>query len=134
MKTFVLTLAAIGTALGAAAPAYAQDLQGRWANERKSIIVNVARCGDAYCGTISWASARSRQKAADAGATLVGTKILSELRPAGEGVYKGRAFEPKRNLSGSATVRQVSPDVMVVKGCAIGGFLLCKEQRWTRVS
>jgi uncharacterized protein (DUF2147 family) len=134
MKRFVLTIAAAATALAAAAPACAQDLQGRWANPRKSIIVNVSRCGDAYCGVISWASARSREKAAEAGAKLLGQRILSNLKPAGDGTFKGRAYEPKRGLSGSATVRQIGPDVMVVKGCAIGGFLLCKEQRWTRVS
>ena len=53
--------------------------------------------------------------------------------PHGDGVYKGKAFEPKRNIRGSATVRQVGPNVMVVKGCAILG-MICKEQRWTRVS
>ena len=35
-------------------------------------------------------------------------------------------------MNGSATVRQVGPNRMVVKGCALAG-LLCKEQRWTRV-
>ena len=37
------------------------------------------------------------------------------------------------NIHGSATVRQVGPDTMVVKGCAVIG-LFCSEQRWTRVS
>ena len=36
-------------------------------------------------------------------------------------------------LQGFTTVRQDGPNVMVVKGCAVLG-LLCKEQRWTRVS
>ena len=57
--------------------------------------------------------------------------MLSDLKPAGDGIYKGRAFEPKRDISGSATVRQVGPDVMIVKGCAVMG-LFCKAQRWTR--
>ena len=34
---------------------------------------------------------------------------------------------------GTAIVRQAGPNVMIVKGCAIMG-LLCREQRWTRVS
>jgi uncharacterized protein (DUF2147 family) len=59
--------------------------------------------------------------------------VLSDLRPHGEGTYKGKAFEPKRNINGSATVRQVGADVMMVKGCAVLG-LICKEQRWTRVN
>src|SRR6476659_694061 len=103
-------------------------LEGRWANPRHSVIVSVARCGDAYCGTVSWASARNREKG-----TTPGTRVLSDLRPAGEGIYKGRAFEPKRDSSGSATVRQVGPDVMIGKVCAVMG-LFCKEQRWTRIS
>ena len=128
MKRILLSIAAATVALGASGPANAQALEGKWANAKRSVIVHVARCGDAYCGTVSWASARNRQKGAEPG-----TRVLSELRPTGGGVYKGKAFEPKRNIHGSATVRQLGPDTMVVKGCAVIG-LFCSEQRWTRVS
>ena len=125
-------LAATGTvllALGLPAVASAEStLEGKWANPKRSVIVSVARCGDAYCGTVSWATANNRAKG-----TTPGIRVLSDLRPAGEGIYKGNAFEPKRNINGSATVHQMGPNVMVVKGCAIMG-LFCKEQRWTRVS
>ena len=120
-----LVLLAATVPVGASAQA---ALEGKWANPKHSVIVSVAKCGDAYCGTVSWASATNREKG-----TTPGTRVLSDLRPAGEGTYKGRAFEPKRDISGSATVRQVSPDVMIVKGCAVMG-LFCKEQRWTRIS
>ena len=108
--------------------ASAHSLEGKWANPKRSVIVDVARCGDALCGTVSWATAKNREKGA-----APGTRVLSDLRPAGDGIYKGRAFEPKRNIRGSAVVRQLGPDVMVVKGCAVLG-MLCSEQRWTRVS
>ena len=117
--------------LAAAVPVTAQAqaaLEGRWANPRHSVIVSVARCGDAYCGTVSWASPRNK----DRGVTP-GTRVLGDLKPLGDGSYRGRALEPKRNISGSAIVRQNGPNVMIVKGCAVLG-LLCKEQRWTRVS
>ena len=127
MKRLMMTIAA-ATMLGVPASASAQQLEGRWANPKKSVIVNVVRCGDAYCGTVAWASAKNRAKGAEPG-----ERVLSGLKAQGGGVYKGRAYEPKRNLSGSATVRQVGPDTMVVKGCAVAG-LFCKEQRWTRVS
>lgn len=121
-------LLGIGLLAMASAPASAApSLEGKWANAKRSVIVNVARCGDAFCGTVSWANENNREK----GATP-GTRVLSGLKPAGNGTYKGRAFEPKRGLSGSATVRQLGPNVMVVKGCAVAG-LICKEQRWTRV-
>ena len=126
----ILTSAALAlgaTSIAASASAQA-PLEGHWANPHHSVIVNVTRCGDAFCGTVSWATAKNRERG-----TTPGTRVLSDLRPAGDGVYRGSAFEPKRSISGSATVRQVSPDVMIVKGCAVLG-LVCKEQRWTRVS
>lgn len=128
MKRILLSIALAAVTLGASAPANAQALEGKWANAKRSVIVHVAKCGEAYCGTVSWASAKNRQKGAEPG-----TRVLSDLRPAGGGIYKGKAFEPKRNIHGSATVRQLGPDTTVVKGCAVIG-LFCSEQRWTRVS
>ncbi|MFL6741618.1 MAG: DUF2147 domain-containing protein [Sphingomicrobium sp.] len=103
-------------------------LEGRWTNPKHSVIVKVARCGNALCGTVSWASPRNKEKG-----VTPGTRVLSDLKPLSDGLYRGRALEPKRNISGSATVRQDGPNVMVVKGCAVLG-LVCREQRWTRVS
>ena len=128
--TRILTKTAL-VLLAVAIPVHAKAqaaLEGRWKNPHGSVIVNVTRCGEAYCGTVSWATAKNREK----GATP-GKRVLSDLRPIGNGTYRGRAFEPKRNMSGSAIVRQEGPNVMIVKGCALMG-LLCREQRWTRVS
>ena len=122
-----IALVALAAAVPVTASAQAA-LEGHWKNPKGSVSVTVARCGNALCGTVSWASANNREKG-----VAPGTRVLSELRSAGDGLYKGRAFEPKRNISGSATVRQVGPNVMVVKGCAVIG-LLCKSQRWTRIS
>jgi len=126
-RIFIRTALALSIA-GFPAMASAQALEGRWANAKRSVIVNVSRCGNAYCGTVSWANANNRNKG-----VAPGTRVLSDLRPQGGGLFKGRAYEPKRGIGGSATVHQLAPDVMVVKGCAVAG-LLCKEQRWTRVS
>lgn len=122
-----IALLAVASTMPVTASAKAA-IEGQWKNPKGSVIVRVAPCGNAFCGTVSWASAKNRAK----GATP-GTRVLSDLRPAGDGVYKGRAFEPKRDIGGSATVRQLGPNLMVVRGCAIAG-LICKEQRWTRVS
>ena len=128
MRRILMSFAVAATALVAPASASSQALEGKWANAKRSVIVSVARCGDAYCGTVSWASAKNRQKGAEPG-----TRVLSDLRRVGDGTYRGKAYEPKRNIHGSATVRQIGPDTMVVRGCAVLG-LLCKEQRWTRIS
>ena len=128
MKQILATAGLVLAAWAIPATATAQaTLVGRWANPRHSVIVHVDRCGDAFCGTVSWASARNREKG-----TTPGTRVLSDLRPAGDGTFRGSAFEPKRSMHGSAVVRQEGPDVMIVKGCAVMG-LLCREQRWTRV-
>jgi uncharacterized protein (DUF2147 family) len=129
MKAILGKLALVALAAAVPVTASAQaPIEGRWKNPKGNVIVNVARCGNAYCGTVSWASAKNREHGAGPG-----TRVLSDLRPAGAGLYKGSAFEPKRNVRGSATVRQIGPNVMVVRGCALLDFI-CKEQRWTRVS
>jgi uncharacterized protein (DUF2147 family) len=124
LSRIALVLIAVAVPVHANAQA---ALEGRWANPKHSVIVIVAKCGDGYCGTVSWASPGNREKG-----VKPGTRVLSDLKPLGDGTYRGRALEPKRNISGSALVRQDGPNVMVVKGCAVLG-LFCKEQRWTRV-
>src|SRR4028118_757646 len=116
------------------APATAQaSVEGRWTNPKRSIVIEVSRCGPAWCGTVVQATAKAKANARKGGTqNLIGTRILSGARPVGKGVYKGRGFIPRRNISAPATIRQRGPNVMEVEGCALGG-LLCKEQRWTRV-
>ena len=114
----------------AAVPASAlASVEGRWTNPKRSIIVNVSPCGSAYCGRVSWASQKAKQKTGDA---LVGMELMSGFRPDGNGGYRGRVFEPKHDVRGSATISLIGPNSMEVRGCALMG-LLCKEQRWTRV-
>ena len=55
------------------------------------------------------------------------------MKPVGDGIFKGQAFDPKRNIRAPATVRLVGSSTLVVRGCLISG-ILCKEQRWTRIS
>ena len=73
-------------ALAATVPvtAAAQALEGKWANPKRSVIVDVDRCGDAYCGTVSWASAKNRDKG-----VTPGTRVLSDLRRTGDGRVQG---------------------------------------------
>jgi uncharacterized protein (DUF2147 family) len=127
------TVAFLASFFLAAAPASAQALEGQWTNYKKNVVVQVERCGSAYCGRVVQASAKAKEKARKGGTpNLVGTQILTGLTPIGNGKFRGRAFVPKRNIHATATVRQVSDDVMQVQGCVLGG-LLCDSERWTRV-
>jgi uncharacterized protein (DUF2147 family) len=117
-----------------AAPAAAQELEGQWTNDKRTIVVQVERCGAAYCGKVIRATDKAKEKARKGGtANLIGTQLLTGLTPIGGGRFRGRAFVPKRNLHATATVRQLSNDEMQVQGCVWGG-LLCGKERWTRVT
>ncbi len=134
MKRFFLSLVLLTVAsVPAAATNLASSVEGRWTNPKRSVVIEVGRCGPAWCGTVVWATPKAKRNAAKGGTeNLIGTRILSGARPVGNGVYKGRAFVPRRNIRSSATIRQTGPNTMVVEGCALAG-LLCKEQRWTRI-
>ena len=134
MKHISTPLMALALLLAAPAPALAKaPLEGQWKNPKGSVVVSVGRCGPAYCGTVVEASAKAKATAAKGGTPrLVGTRIMSDMRAVGNGVYKGHAFDPKRNIRAPATIRVIGPSVISIKGCVVGG-LICKEQRWTRV-
>jgi uncharacterized protein (DUF2147 family) len=110
-------------------------LEGQWRNAKDSVTVKVVPCGGAWCANVVDATEKAKAGARRGGTpNLIGTRILTGLRPAGNGTYKGLAFDPKRNIRVPATVRVVGPNAIEVRGCAIAGMLLCKEQRWRRVS
>ena len=124
----------LGSLALAATPASAQAIEGQWTNYKKNVVVQVERCGAAYCGRVVEASEKAKAKARKGGTpNLVGTQILTGLKPIGNGRFRGRAFVPKRNIHATATVRQVGDNVMQVQGCVLGG-LLCDNERWTRVT
>jgi uncharacterized protein (DUF2147 family) len=135
MKQIVAKLALIALAAAVPVTASAQAaLEGHWKNPKGSVVVRVASCGDAYCGVVVEASDKAKATARKGGTpNLIGTRILSSMRPAGDGIFKGQAFDPKRNIRAPATVRLLGPSTLVVKGCVLSG-IICKEQRWTRVS
>ena len=120
----------------AASPAAAQPsgFEGHWANPKHSTIVNVSRCdGDFYCAVVLKASAKAQANARKGGTMhFIGTEIL-RVRPAGQGIFKGTAFDPESNMHVSATVTVLGPGEMQIRGCALLG-LVCEAQRWTKVS
>ena len=131
-----IALAALA-ASAAAAPAGASSsvapFEGRWTNSKKSVIIEVAPCGSVHCGTVVWATPKTKANARKGGTEqLVGTHLITGIRPDGKGGFKGKGFVPKRNIHAPATIRPNGPNSMIVKGCFLG--IICKEQRWTRVA
>lgn len=131
MKRILLSLALLPIASTALAAA---PIEGKWRNPKDSVVVRVAPCGaGAWCGTVIRASDKVKANARKGGTNnIVGSRLLTGLKPAGGGTYRGRVFLPKHRITANATVRSAGADTMIVKGCAVAG-VLCKEQRWTRV-
>ena len=130
MNLFLATLALLS--LGTAANAGA-SIEGRWLNPKGSVTIEVAQCGNAYCGTVVEASPKARRDARRGGTVnLIGTRLMTGFTPDGRGGWKGRIFLPKHNVHAGGQIRPLSANMLSIKGCAFGG-LICKEQRWRRV-
>jgi len=137
MKNLFAPVASIGLVLAAlSTPALAAagaPIEGRWSNPKDSVVVEVSRCGAAWCGTVVQATAKAKADARKGGiAGLIGTRLMNGFKPVGDGKYRGKVLLPKRGIHASGTIRLRGHDTLLVEGCALGG-LVCKEQRWSRV-
>lgn len=130
MTRFFLLLA---TLLAAAAPAPANargNLEGRWKNGKMEILIRP--CGGTLCGTVVKASPKQQAKAqSGSGTNLLGSRVISNIRPTGAGVYKADVYVADRDMNARGTIRQVGPNRLTVRGCVFG--FLCKTTNWDRV-
>lgn len=135
MKHSPLFLSSLVVAASFSTAAAARDgIEGTWKNRPNTLLVRIAPCGDALCGTVLAAANTAKESVRKAGtANLVGTQVLTGLRRASGGAYSGRIFNPNLNVHAAATITLVNPTVLLVRGCVLAG-LICKEQHWTRVS
>lgn len=134
MKSTIL--AALGLLmLAGSAQAQAPDPSGTYLSESGETRVRIARCGQAYCGTI--VSVQGDAKDANnpdpnqRGRSLVGVQMISNITPSGDGFtgqlynYKdGKTYSGKMSFQGKA---------MQLSGCVLGG-LICRSQTWTKVN
>lgn len=110
----------------AASPA---PIEGRWRSPGGNSIIDVAKCGEGWCGTVAWASAKAKKDAEKATAELVGTQILTDVRASDEGRWNGRLFIPDRNMRVTAKLQMAPGGELKVSGC-LAGKALCKSQLW----
>jgi uncharacterized protein (DUF2147 family) len=103
--------------------AFAGDVVGEWARTDGKGKVRFAPCGDAMCGTVTWLKDPT-------GPAKVGQRVFFDMKPSGENVWGGTAFNPDdgKQYAGKMTL---SGGSLVTSGCALGG-LICKSVSWTR--
>ena len=117
-------------ALAAAQPAQHAPIEGLWKNPIGSAIISVAPCGDALCGKVVWASARGQREVAKTTSHVVGTTVLTNVKPKGKG-WAGKLFIPDDNIHVSARLQLLSATQLKLTGCGLAG-LICRTQIWTR--
>ncbi len=102
----------------------AQDATGLWLRDTGRSQVRISPCGDALCGSIFWLKEPS-------GLARVGQRVFYNMKPQGDGTWKGAAFNPEDGKTYSGTMK-LSGDALTTAGCVLGG-LICKSAHWTRV-
>ena len=89
----------------AAAPAPARPLDGHWMNPAHSVIVQLAPCGNAVCGTVAWASEKAQQDARRGVDKLVGAQLLTGFQRGSNGSWRGKVFVPDLNIRVTGKMR-----------------------------
>jgi len=116
--------------LAAASPLGAAEIEGRWRSPGGNSIIDVAPCGDAWCGTVAWASDKAKQDARKGTDQLVGTQLLTDLEEKQPGRWQGRIFIPDRNMRATAKLQLIGPDQLKVSGCV--ARVICSSQVWSK--
>jgi uncharacterized protein (DUF2147 family) len=101
------------------------DPSGTWLRENGNARVRIAKCGDAFCGTLVWVKDPDSP-------SKVGQRVFYDMKASGANAYAGRAFNPEdgKTYSGKMTV---SGSSMTTSGCVLGG-MICRSVNWRKVN
>lgn len=107
------------------------NLEGLWRNPIGSAVIRVAPCGRVLCGTVVWASERGKREAATSTSHIVGTTVLTGVKPVSDNRWFGELFIPDDNVHVAARLQLLGRNRLKLTGCAVLG-LFCRSQIWTR--
>jgi len=128
MRFFAATFALLALTGAEAQPR--APIEGYWKNPIGSAIIQIAPCGNVLCGKVMWASARGRREVSQNTSHVVGTTVLTGVRPSG-GRWTGKLYIPDDNIHVSARLQLLGGRQLKLTGCAFAFF--CRSQIWTRV-
>jgi uncharacterized protein (DUF2147 family) len=146
MRNVLTSVAAItaltAAILGAVAPASAGDPAGKWLTKDGNATVNIARCGEAMCGTIvalkepnDPASGKPKTDgnnpdAAKRSRSIIGLQMF-EMKPGTTAdQWDGQLYNAEDGKTYTGSITLTGATTLDLKGCAFA--LLCKTQTWTR--
>lgn len=107
------------------------SVEGFWKNPIGSAVIAVTPCGNMLCGKVVWTSARGQREVAKTTSHVVGTTVLTDVKPSGRG-WSGKLFIPDDNIHVSAKLQLIDGHKLKLTGCGVFG-LICRTQIWTRV-
>ena len=120
MKRLALSLAVLIVPQFAFANALS-DVGGLWMRGDGNARVRIAPCGQNLCATNVWIGDTSKGEE-------VGDKLIMTLKPASDNALRGTAYDPKRKITYSMTMRRTERG-LTTRGCIAGG-LICKDVNW----
>lgn len=115
----------------AAASHSAGSIEGQWLNPQRTVLIRLAPCGEAMCGTVTWAAERAQQAARKGASALIGARLLSDFRPGKNGQWRGIVFVPDRDVRVGGKIQVLDESRLKVSGCILRG-MVCRSQVWTR--
>lgn len=114
---------------------------GYWETPEHESVVQLRHCPDRQallCGHIQWLAEGERgtdQENPDPdlrGRPLTGLQVLSGIERKDDGRWSvGEVYNPDGGRTFSGELRQLGPDTLELKGCAL--IFFCKTQLWERL-
>jgi uncharacterized protein (DUF2147 family) len=111
---------------------------GRWLTDSGNVEIEIARCGEGFCGTVVKVLANRSMSgggemvAADTRSPL-GMMILKDFAPSGDGEWQGEIYNRENAKTYSCTTSLGAPDQLVVRPY-VGLPLFGKTLIWKRVA
>lgn len=122
----LVALATMSSTQGRSTP-----IEGYWKNPSGTAIIAIAPCGKVLCGKVAWASPRGQREVAATTRNVVGTTVLTRVRPTGDH-WTGALYVPDDNIHVAARLELQGSRSLKLTGCAFAG-LFCRTQLWSRV-
>jgi uncharacterized protein (DUF2147 family) len=140
MRLLILVACSLFAACASAAAA---DPRGVWLVDDKSAQIQLENCNGLLWGIVIWERTPGHDNqnpdAALRGRPTLGIPIVLGMRPVvqqrpegPETVWHGQIYNAMNGRTYDASIKLVSPDVLHLEGCVLGG-LFCGGQDWTRV-
>jgi uncharacterized protein (DUF2147 family) len=128
---------------GGSSAAAGDDILGFWLVENQRAIIEIASCGEKFCGNIAWMEQPlddtgqpkldvNHPDTARRGQPLCGVELIAKFKNSGPGEWSGGAiYNPKDGQTYQAQMELRDDDTLKLRGYVLVP-LFGKSQIWTR--